>query len=89
LVGFGFRPEWQQFYTLQRDTQAGRKRLVLYRPTSWEPEFEYTTDYSEALAAAFSSDGRLLAIPLADTRIEVWDLEALNKSKRPAPFDRN
>lgn len=80
LVGFGFRPEGQQLYTLQRDGQAGRKRLVLYRPTSWEPEFEHTTDYSEALAAAFSSDGRLLAIPLADTRIEVWDLDALHQA---------
>ena len=80
LVGFGFRPEGQQLYTLQRDGQAGRKRLVLYRPASWEPEFEHTTDYSEALAAAFSSDGRLLAIPLADTRIEVWDLDALHQA---------
>jgi hypothetical protein len=79
LVGFGFRPGTNQLHTLDRDQRKSSKRFVLYQTETWEPEFEHTTPYSEALASAFSSDGRLLAIPLADTRIEVWDLEELRR----------
>jgi hypothetical protein len=79
LVGFGFLPGTNQLYNLDRDQRKSSKRFVLYRTDTWEPEFEHTTPYSEALASAFSSDGRLLAIPLADTRVEVWDLEELRR----------
>lgn len=77
VVGFGFHPQSHQLLILDRNHQPRKKRLTVYKPVSWEPEFEHQTEHSVPLAMAMSSDGKLIAIPLADTRVEVWELQKM------------
>ncbi len=81
VVGFGFHPQTHQLYILDRNHKPNHKRLTFYKPDTWEPAFQHETEHSEPLGMALSSDGRLVAMPLADTRIEVWEIDKLEEDK--------
>jgi len=81
VVGFGFHPQSNQLFILDRNHQPNHKRLTFYKTETWEPAFQHETEHSDPLAVALSSDGRLVAMPLADTRIEVWEIDKIENDK--------
>ncbi len=81
VVGFGFHPQSNQLFILDRNHQPNQKRLTFYKTETWEPAFQHETEHSDPLAVALSSDGRLVAMPLADTRIEVWEIDKIENDK--------
>lgn len=52
-------------------------RLTVYNVKTWEPIWTHETSHAPATAIDISSDFRKLALALADTRIELWDLREL------------
>lgn len=81
VVGFGFHPQTHQLYISDRNHKPNHKRLTFYKPDTWEPAFQHETEHSEPLALALSNDGRLIAMPLADTRIEVWEIDKIENDQ--------
>jgi hypothetical protein len=82
VVGFGFQPQTHQLYILDRNHKPNHKRLTFYKPDTWEPTFQKETTTPQPLAMAMSSDGLLIAIPLADTRIEVWEIDKIENDHK-------
>jgi hypothetical protein len=58
--------------------ESGRpNRVTIYDTQTWERVFEHQTSHAPAIAAALADNFKSLALSLADTRIEIWDLEQL------------
>ncbi|MDP1563395.1 MAG: hypothetical protein Q8M16_18595 [Pirellulaceae bacterium] len=69
-----FHPDTDQVVIVE----TGRpNRVTIYDTQTWERVFEHETSHAPALAAAIADNFKSLAFSLADTRIEIWNLEEL------------
>ncbi|MDP1562487.1 MAG: hypothetical protein Q8M16_14000 [Pirellulaceae bacterium] len=87
LAGGRFlEPKFHPAQDLMAVVKAGTaNQLTIFDTTTWEEIYKHETSTAPALAMTISDDFQSLAMTLADTRIEVWDLTKLGYTnvKRP------